>query len=122
MSSSAAKTYDQKLKTPGQGAGEAPHPFAVAVEASQDESLIPEGYGIKYNAYHTITEGVFLPTGTILPGGAVFTMSSVLDFPTWLPPGTKIPGGLVTPVSMQEPPPPPGQPKPEEVEPICLIM
>jgi hypothetical protein len=28
-----------------------------------------------------------LPTGTILPGGAVFTMSSVLDFPTWLPPG-----------------------------------
>lgn len=43
MSSSAAKTYDQKLKTPGQGAGEAPHPFAVAIEASQDESLIPEG-------------------------------------------------------------------------------
>lgn len=77
-------------------------------------------------------------------------MSSVLDFPTWLPPGkfkvpfpspdslqlvyhhqtlhqlnsagTKIPGGLVTPVSMQEPPPPPGRPKSEEVEPICLIM
>ena len=84
----------------------------------------------------------------------MFTMSSVLDFPTWLPPGeresdqrqpchkpsilmlplrydarcrswpvgTKIPGGLVTPVSMQEPPPPPGQPKPEDVEPICVIM
>lgn len=51
-------------------------------------------------------------------GGAVFTMSSVLDFPTWLPPGmlrllscrcatvtkicyigTKMPGGMVTPVS-----------------------
>lgn len=62
-----------------------------------------------------------LPTGTLLPGGAVFTMSSVLEFPTWIPPGkfaleemgaschkiahlktsfagTKMPGGMVTPV------------------------
>jgi hypothetical protein len=43
MSSSATKTFDQKGKVPGQGGGEAPHPFAVAVEASQDEALIPEG-------------------------------------------------------------------------------
>lgn len=42
-SSSAAKAYGSKLVTPGQGAGEASHPFAVAVEAPQDEALIPEG-------------------------------------------------------------------------------
>ncbi|GHJ83617.1 hypothetical protein NliqN6_0019 [Naganishia liquefaciens] len=122
MSSSSARLHDQKLKTPGIGAGEAVHPWAVAVEAPQDEGLIPEGYGIKYNAYHTLTEGVFLPTGTLLPGGAVFTMSSVLEFPTWVPPGTKMPGGMVTPVSMGKPvkfESPRYQAPPE---PVCAIM
>jgi hypothetical protein len=41
--SSSAKTYAQSSKTPGRGGGEAPHPFAVAVEAPQEEALIPEG-------------------------------------------------------------------------------
>lgn len=54
MSTSTAKTYEQGYKTPGQGAGLPPHPFAVTVEAPQDEALIPEGYGIKYHAYHTM--------------------------------------------------------------------
>lgn len=57
-SSSAAKTYGAQIKVPGQGAGESVHPFAVTVEAAQEEALIPEGYGIKYNAYHTLSEGV----------------------------------------------------------------
>jgi hypothetical protein len=33
---------------------------------------------------------VSLPAGTSLPGGAVFPMSSVVDFPLWLPQGTSI--------------------------------
>jgi hypothetical protein len=33
-----------------------------------------------------------------------------------------MPGGMVTPVSMQPPPPAPGKPEPKDIEPICLIM
>lgn len=33
--SSSATTYGQSLRQPGLGGGEAPHPFAVAVEAEQ---------------------------------------------------------------------------------------
>jgi hypothetical protein len=36
MSSSSAKPYEQKLKTPGTGGGEPIHNWAVAVEAPQD--------------------------------------------------------------------------------------
>jgi hypothetical protein len=57
-SGSTLATYQQPLSQPGRGAGEAAHPFAVTVEAEQPEALIPEGYGIKYHAYHTLTEGV----------------------------------------------------------------
>lgn len=78
-------------------------------------AIVPDGYGIKYHAYHTITEGVFLPSGTSLPGGAVLPMSSVADFPMVLPQGkrtrgdgtligfqgSKLPGGVMVPVSRQ---------------------
>jgi hypothetical protein len=38
MASTSAKLHDQKLKTPGVGAGEPVHPWAVTVEAPQDVS------------------------------------------------------------------------------------
>ncbi|GFZ43508.1 hypothetical protein JCM24511_01228 [Saitozyma sp. JCM 24511] len=72
---------------PGIGPGKPVHPFAVTVEEPVANAIVPDCYGIKYHAYHTITEGVFLPTGTSLPGGAVLPMSSVADFPMVLPPG-----------------------------------
>lgn len=121
----------------GIGAGKPVHPFAVTVEEPvavstidtptdhtpramvradlMQNAIVPDGYGIKYHAYHTITEGVFLPSGTSLPGGAVLPMSSVADFPMVLPQGkrmrgdgtligfkgSKLPGGVMVPVSRQ---------------------
>ncbi|KAK4686812.1 hypothetical protein P7C73_g3307, partial [Tremellales sp. Uapishka_1] len=79
---------------PGIGAGKPAHPFAVTVEEPVPNSIVPDGYGIKYHAYHTI-----LPTGTSLPGGAVLPMSSVADFPMYVPAGSKMPGGVMVPVS-----------------------
>ncbi|WWC58725.1 uncharacterized protein I303_101269 [Kwoniella dejecticola CBS 10117] len=101
---------------PGVGAGKPDHPFAVTVEDPIPNAIIPDGYGIKYHAYHTI-----LPAGTSLPGGAVLPMSSVADFPMVLPMGTKLPGGVMVPIVMQKvekgsaaPSDPPG--------PICTIQ
>jgi hypothetical protein len=59
----------------GLGVGKSAHPFAVTVEAkvpvnpdiipslphgklTKQNAIVPDGYGIKYHAYHTITEGV----------------------------------------------------------------
>ncbi|ORY32302.1 hypothetical protein BCR39DRAFT_568999 [Naematelia encephala] len=86
----------------GIGPGRPVHPFAVTVEEPIPNAIVPDGYGIKYHAYHTITEGVFLPTGTSLPGGAVLPMSSIADFPMVLPQGTKMPGGVMVPITMQK--------------------
>ncbi|RXK36591.1 hypothetical protein M231_06132 [Tremella mesenterica] len=87
---------------PGIGMGKPVHPFAVTVEEQIPNAIVPDGYGIKYHAYHTITEGVFLPAGTSLPGGAVLPMSSVADFPMILPQGTKLPGGAMVPITIQK--------------------
>ncbi|OCF55455.1 hypothetical protein L486_06938 [Kwoniella mangroviensis CBS 10435] len=87
---------------PGVGAGKPDHPFGVTVEDPIPNAIVPDGYGIKFHAYHTITEGVFLPAGTSLPGGAVLPMSSVADFPMVLPMGTKLPGGVMVPIVMQK--------------------
>ncbi|KAL7419405.1 hypothetical protein Q5752_006243 [Cryptotrichosporon argae] len=106
---------------PGIGMGKMAHPFAVTVEEPVANAIVPDGYGIKYHAYHTITEGVFLPAGTSLPGGAVLPMSAVADFPLVLPKGSKLPGGVMVPITMQKKAkaPAPGAPKPE---PICSIQ
>ncbi|WVQ85611.1 hypothetical protein IAT38_007777 [Cryptococcus sp. DSM 104549] len=106
---------------PGVGAGKPDHPFAVTVEDPIPNAIVPDGYGIKYHAYHTMTEGVFLPAGTSLPGGAVLPMSSVADFPMVLPMGTKLPGGVMVPIVMQkaDKPSPPAKTPPG---PVCTIQ
>ncbi|WVQ88300.1 hypothetical protein IAS59_002034 [Cryptococcus gattii] len=107
---------------PGVGAGKPDHPFAVTVEDPVPNAIVPDGYGIKYHAYHTIIDGVFLPAGTALPGGAVLPMSSVADFPMVLPLGTKLPGGVMVPIVMEKvakPKPPAAKAPPG---PICNVQ
>ncbi|KAL0252653.1 hypothetical protein I308_102045 [Cryptococcus tetragattii IND107] len=137
----------RKLAAPvGVGAGKPDHPFAVTVEDPVPNAIVPDGYGIKYHAYHTMsiyfpvffhffvwshadminvinsTEGVFLPAGTALPGGAVLPMSSVADFPMVLPLGTKLPGGVMVPIVMEKV----AKPKPPAAKalpgPICNVQ
>ncbi|KAI9635282.1 uncharacterized protein MKK02DRAFT_43964 [Dioszegia hungarica] len=84
---------------PGVGAGKPAHPFAVTVEEPVANAIVPDGYGIKYHAYHTMAEQK--ECWTQLPGGAVLPMSSVADFPMVLPPGTKLPGGVMVPIVME---------------------
>ncbi|KIR56312.1 hypothetical protein I315_01377 [Cryptococcus gattii Ru294] len=43
---------------PGVGAGKPDHPFAVTVEDPVPNAIVPDGYGIKYHAYHTIAPNV----------------------------------------------------------------
>ncbi|KAK8865928.1 hypothetical protein IAR55_001077 [Kwoniella newhampshirensis] len=101
---------------PGIGAGKPDHPFAVTVEDPIPNAIVPDGYGIKYHAYHTI-----LPAGTSLPGGAVLPMSSVADFPMVLPLGTKLPGGVMVPIVMQKVEKKPA-PAPSDPGVICSIQ
>ncbi|WWD17884.1 hypothetical protein CI109_102328 [Kwoniella shandongensis] len=101
---------------PGVGTGKPDHPFAVTVEDPVPNAIIPDGYGIKYHAYHTI-----LPAGTSLPGGAVLPMSSVADFPMVLPMGTKLPGGVMVPIVMQQVEKKSAPPS-LEPGPICIIQ
>ncbi|RSH92911.1 hypothetical protein EHS25_008357 [Saitozyma podzolica] len=39
---------------PGIGPGKPVHPFAVTVEEPVANAIVPDGYGIKYHAYHTM--------------------------------------------------------------------
>ncbi|KIR67756.1 hypothetical protein I314_02173 [Cryptococcus bacillisporus CA1873] len=43
---------------PGVGAGKPDNPFAVTVEDPVPNAIVPDGYGIKYHAYHTIAPNV----------------------------------------------------------------
>ncbi|ORX35957.1 hypothetical protein BD324DRAFT_514141 [Kockovaella imperatae] len=109
-----------KTTPAGIGYGKPLHPFAVTIEEPIANAIVPDGYGIKYHAYHTITEGVFLPTGTSLPGGAVLPMSSVCDFPMVLPEGTKMPGGVMVPITMQKKDK--AMPSSKDPDPVCVIQ
>ncbi|WVN85433.1 uncharacterized protein L203_100579 [Cryptococcus depauperatus CBS 7841] len=117
-----AETKKQFAMPPGVGAGKPEHPFAVTVEDPIPNAIVPDGYGIKYHAYHTITEGVFLPAGTALPGGAVLPMSSVADFPMILPMGTKLPGGVMVPIVMEKVSKSAPNPAKDPPGPVCNIQ
>ncbi|ODO07197.1 hypothetical protein L198_00776 [Cryptococcus wingfieldii CBS 7118] len=97
------------------------NPFVVTPpppDAKDDE--IP-GYVKRFGAYHTLTEGIFLPAGTLLPKGAGFAMQSTIDFGLHFPKGTKVPGGFLLPVSVVKKPEPKKDPPPSE-NPFCLIQ
>ncbi|ORX35969.1 hypothetical protein BD324DRAFT_651878 [Kockovaella imperatae] len=97
------------------------NPFVVTPpppDAAEDE--IP-GYVKRFGAYHTLTEGVFLPAGTLLPKGATFGMQATVDFGLHFPKGTKVPGGFLLPVSVVKKgksPDPPPDPQP----PLCSVQ
>ncbi|KAI5453179.1 hypothetical protein NCC49_006207 [Naganishia albida] len=82
------------------------------------------GYEVHYGAYHTLTKGVFLPAGTMLPGGCNFAQGACIDFPLHFPTETTLPGGIMVPVSLtkkeekKRPPPPPQS----AMDVICLIQ
>ncbi|GHJ87555.1 hypothetical protein NliqN6_3957 [Naganishia liquefaciens] len=82
------------------------------------------GYEVHYGAYHTLTKGVFLPAGTMLPGGCNFAQGACIDFPLHFPDGTTCPGGIMVPVTLAKK----EEKKREELKPpsamdvICLIQ
>ncbi|WWC66315.1 uncharacterized protein I206_100216 [Kwoniella pini CBS 10737] len=97
------------------------NPFVVTPpppDAKEDE--IP-GYVKRFGAYHTLTEGVFLPAGTLLPKGASFAMQSTIDFGLHFPKGTKVPGGFLLPVSVVKKNDKEKLPPPEE-NPFCIVQ
>ncbi|WWD17836.1 hypothetical protein CI109_102280 [Kwoniella shandongensis] len=97
------------------------NPFVITpppIDPKDDE--IP-GYVRRFGAYHTLTEGVFLPAGTLLPKGASFAMQATVDFGIHFPKGTKVPGGFLLPVSVvKKPESKKASPPPEN--PLCLIQ
>lgn len=46
---------------PGVGAGKPDHPFAVKCSGVFQNAIVPDGYGIKYHAYHTMSAYLFEP-------------------------------------------------------------
>ncbi|WVN85390.1 uncharacterized protein L203_100536 [Cryptococcus depauperatus CBS 7841] len=97
------------------------NPFVITpppLDPKEDE--IP-GYVKRFGAYHTLTEGVFLPAGTLLPKGASFAMQSTIDFGLYFPKGTKVPGGFLLPVSVVKKSEPKKDPPPED-NPLCCIQ
>ncbi|RSH92894.1 hypothetical protein EHS25_008340 [Saitozyma podzolica] len=97
------------------------NPFVVTPpppDGKEDE--IP-GYVKRFGAYHTLTEGVFLPAGTLLPKGCNFAMQSTVDFGLHFPRGSKVPGGFLLPVSVVKKEKKSDPPAPE-ANPLCLIQ
>lgn len=56
------------------------NPFVVTPPPPDGKDEGIPGYVKRFGAYHTLTEGVFLPAGTLLPKGANFAMQSTIDF------------------------------------------
>jgi len=76
------------------------NPFTIDPPAGDPRDDEIPGYTRRFGAYHTLTEGVFLPAGTLLPAGASFAMQATVDFGLHFPKGTKVPGGFLLPVSV----------------------
>ncbi|ORY23195.1 hypothetical protein BCR39DRAFT_562025 [Naematelia encephala] len=97
------------------------NPFIITPpppDAKDDE--IP-GYVKRFGAYHTLSDGSFLPAGTLLPKGCTFAMQATIDFGLHFPKGTKVPGGFLLPVSVVKKKPEEKKPMSEE-NPICSIQ
>ncbi|WVR05931.1 hypothetical protein IAU60_002957 [Kwoniella sp. DSM 27419] len=99
------------------------NPFVVTPPPPDPKEDEIPGYVKRFGAYHTLTEGVFLPAGTLLPKGASFAMQATIDFGLHFPRGTKVPGGFLLPVSVvkKKPPKPQRSPQAEE-DPLCVIQ
>ncbi|OCF30322.1 hypothetical protein I316_08042 [Kwoniella heveanensis BCC8398] len=133
----------QAPKSGGYGGGDGIHgplnPFVVTPPPIDDKEDEIPGYVKRFGAYprdalrgadriptvtsaqHTLTEGVFLPAGTLLPKGASFAMQATIDFGLHFPKGTKVPGGFLLPVSVVKKEPPKKDPPPSE-NPFCSIQ
>ncbi|KAL7419526.1 hypothetical protein Q5752_005437 [Cryptotrichosporon argae] len=97
------------------------NPFGVRPPTPTAEDTDIPGYIKRFGAYHTLTEGVFLPAGTLLPDGCTFAMQANIDFGLHFPAGTKVPGGFLLPVSVvakakAKPPPTPAD------NPLCVVQ
>ncbi|RXK42512.1 hypothetical protein M231_00066 [Tremella mesenterica] len=103
-------------------AGDGPaFPFGEAPPSPDAKADEIPGYVKRFGAYYTLTEGVFLPAGTLLPFGANFALQATLDFGMHFPAGSKVPGGFLLPVSVVKKPPPAPAPTFQD-NPTCVIQ